>query len=154
MASDLGCTVEALILNVELREKLDPAAYICPEAGILTLRDILTELAKPGRDPRKNFENVEFAPDIRSIEDLLPGMELAGVVTNVTAFGAFVDIGVHQDGLVHVSRMADRFVRNPGDVVRTGQSVKVAVIEVDIPRKRISLSMKKEDLVSGNNPIS
>lgn len=154
MASDLGCRVEDLILNVELREKIDPAAYICPEAGILTLRDILTELAKPGRDPRKNFENVEFAPDIRSIEDLLPGMELAGVVTNVTAFGAFVDIGVHQDGLVHVSRMADRFVRNPGDVVRTGQSVKVAVIEVDIPRKRISLSMKKEDLVSGNNPIS
>lgn len=154
MASDLGCRVEDLIVNGELREKIDPAAYICPEAGILTLRDILTELAKPGRDPRKNFENVEFAPDIRSIEDLLPGMELAGVVTNVTAFGAFVDIGVHQDGLVHVSRMADRFVRNPGDVVKAGQSVKVAVVEVDISRKRISLSMKMEDLVSGKNPIS
>jgi uncharacterized protein len=145
MASDLGCRVEDLILNGELRERIDPAAYLCPEAGILTLRDILTELAKPGRDPRKNFENVEFAPDIRSIEDLLPGMELAGVVTNVTAFGAFVDIGVHQDGLVHVSRLSDRFVRNPGDVVRTGQGVKVSVMEVDLERRRISLSMRKQD---------
>ncbi|GAB6281013.1 MAG: Tex family protein [Thermovirga sp.] len=143
MASNLGCSVEDLIRDDDLREKVDPSLYVCPEAGILTLRDIMAELAKPGRDPRKDFENVEFSPDVRTIEDLLPGMELAGIVTNVTAFGAFVDIGVHQDGLVHVSQMAERFVKNPADVVKPGQQVKVAVIEVDIVRKRISLSMKR-----------
>ncbi|MDO9509313.1 MAG: Tex family protein [Thermovirgaceae bacterium] len=151
MVSDLKCSVEDLIRDEDLREKVDPSLYVCPEAGILTLRDIMTELAKPGRDPRKNFENVEFSPDVRNIEDLLPGMELAGMVTNVTAFGAFVDIGVHQDGLVHVSQLADRFVKNPADVVKPGQRVKVAVIEVDIARKRISLSMKKESRTSGDD---
>ncbi len=144
MARDLNCSVGDLIRDEDLIDKIDPSRYVCPEAGIMTLRDIMTELAKPGRDPRKNFENVEFSPDVRSIEDLLPGMELAGIVTNVTAFGAFVDIGIHQDGLVHVSRLADRFVKNPADVVKPGQRVKVTVIEVDIARKRISLSMKKE----------
>ena len=144
MARDLNCSVGDLIRDEDLRDKIDPSRYVCPEAGIMTLRDIMNELAKPGRDPRKNFENVEFSPDVRSIEDLLPGMELAGIVTNVTAFGAFVDIGIHQDGLVHVSRLADRFVKNPADVVKPGQRVKVTVVEVDIARKRISLSMKKE----------
>ena len=144
MARDLNCSVGDLIRDEDLIDKIDPSRYVCPEAGIMTLRDIMTELAKPGRDPRKNFENVEFSPDVRSIEDLLPGMELAGIVTNVTAFGAFVDIGIHQDGLVHVSRLADRFVKNPADVVKPGQRVKVTVVEVDIARKRISLSMKKE----------
>ena len=144
MARDLNCSVGDLIRDEDLIDKIDPSRYVCPEAGIMTLRDIMNELAKPGRDPRKNFENVEFSPDVRSIEDLLPGMELAGIVTNVTAFGAFVDIGIHQDGLVHVSRLADRFVKNPADVVKPGQRVKVTVVEVDIARKRISLSMKKE----------
>lgn len=152
MASDLKCSVEDLISDGSLREKVDPPLYVSNEAGILTLRDIMTELAKPGRDPRKNFENVEFSPDIRDIEDLRPGMELAGIVTNVTAFGAFVDIGVHQDGLVHVSQIADRFVRNPADVVKPGQGVRVSVIEVDIPRKRISLSMKKGSTGAGKDP--
>lgn len=154
MASDLKCSVVDLIRNEDLREQIDPFLYVCPEAGILTLRDIMIELAKPGRDPRKNFENVEFSPEIRNIEDLLPGMALAGIVTNVTAFGAFVDIGVHQDGLVHISQLADRFIKNPADVVKPGQRVKVSVMEVDIARKRISLTMKKENLVSGKDMIS
>ncbi|HPD96873.1 MAG TPA: helix-hairpin-helix domain-containing protein, partial [Synergistales bacterium] len=144
MAADLGCSVDDLLADETLRDRIEPDRYICPEAGLPTLRDIMAELSRPGRDPRKSFETVNFSPDVKKIEDLVPGMELDGVVTNVTAFGAFVDIGVHQDGLVHVSRMADRFVKNPSDVVKPGQGVKVSVIEVDIPRKRISLSMRKD----------
>ncbi len=144
MAADLGCSVDDLLADETLRNRIEPDRYICPEAGLPTLRDIMAELSRPGRDPRKSFETVNFSPDVKKIEDLVPGMELDGVVTNVTAFGAFVDIGVHQDGLVHVSRMADRFVKNPSDVVKPGQGVKVSVIEVDIPRKRISLSMRKD----------
>ena len=108
-----------------------------------TLEDILKELAKPGRDPRKEFENVRFADGVETIEDLVQGMRLAGVGTNVTAFGAFVDIGVHQDGLVHISQLADRFVKDPNDVVKVTQRVEVTVLDVDLARNRISLSMKE-----------
>jgi len=142
MAKDLGCTVADLMANAELRKRIEPERYLGGETGAYTLKDILEELEKPGRDPRESFEAVEFSPDVREISDLREGMELAGVVTNVTAFGAFVDIGVHQDGLVHVSQLADRFVKNPSDVVRAGQKVRVRVVSVDAARKRIGLSMK------------
>ncbi|MBU4209474.1 MAG: S1 RNA-binding domain-containing protein, partial [Proteobacteria bacterium] len=111
--------------------------------------DILDELAKPGRDPREKFEAFAFADGIEKIEDLRPGMKIPGIVTNITAFGAFVDIGVHQDGLVHVSQMADRFVKNPADIVKNQQKVTVTVLEVDLARNRISLSMKLQAEKSG-----
>ncbi|HDQ93521.1 MAG TPA: S1 RNA-binding domain-containing protein, partial [Synergistetes bacterium] len=149
MASDLGCSVSDLLEDETLRDRIEPDRYICSDAGLPTLKDILAELAKPGRDPRKSFETVSFSPDVKKIEDLLHGMELDGVVTNVTAFGAFVDVGVHQDGLVHVSRMADRFVKDPGEIVKTGQKVRVTVLETDLERSRISLSMRKE-----KNPVT
>ncbi len=142
MAKDLGCTVADLMANAELRKRIEPERYLGGDTGAYTLKDILEELDKPGRDPRESFEAVEFSPDVREMADLREGMELAGVVTNVTAFGAFVDIGVHQDGLVHVSHLADRFVKNPSDVVRAGQKVRVRVVSVDAVRKRIGLSMK------------
>ena len=106
-----------------------------------TLQDILAELAKPGRDPREAFEVFQFTEGVRTLEDVRPGMRLPGIVTNVTAFGAFVDIGVHQDGLVHISQLADRFVKDPNEVVRVQQQVQVTVLEVDQARKRIALSM-------------
>ncbi|MFO7569064.1 MAG: S1 RNA-binding domain-containing protein, partial [Smithellaceae bacterium] len=112
--------------------------------GLPTLKDIMAELARPGRDPRRQFENVVFAEGVDKITDLVLGMKLTGVVTNITAFGAFVDLGVHQDGLVHLSEMADRFVKTPAEVVKVGQKVEVTVMAVDIERKRISLSMKKD----------
>ncbi len=143
MAEDLDATVAELMADAGLREKIDPSRYIGEDIGLPTLRDILQELAKPGRDPRQEFETVTFAAGIEKIEDLTPGMRLPGVVTNVTAFGAFVDVGVHQDGLVHVSQLADRFVRDPSRVVRVHQRVTVTVLAVDLDRRRISLSMKK-----------
>ena len=112
--------------------------------GLPTLMDIKAELAKPGRDPRKQFELFSFAEGIERIGDLEVGMELPGIVTNITAFGAFVDVGVHQDGLVHISQLSDHFVKDPADVVKVHQKVKVRVLEIDIARKRISMSMKKE----------
>ncbi|MFA9454864.1 MAG: S1 RNA-binding domain-containing protein, partial [Candidatus Aminicenantaceae bacterium] len=111
--------------------------------GLPTLNDILDELTKPGRDPRREFEAVSFAEGINEPEDLKPGMQLPGVVTNVTNFGAFVDVGVHQDGLVHISQLADRFVAKPSDVVKVGQRVSVRVLEVDLERRRIALSMRQ-----------
>jgi protein Tex len=111
--------------------------------GIPTLRDIVTELAKPGRDPRERFEHVSFAEGIEKIEDVKPGMKLPGVVTNITAFGAFIDIGVHQDGLVHISQLSDRYVKDPSEVLKVNQKVTATVLEVDVKRKRISLSLKK-----------
>jgi protein Tex len=117
--------------------------YVTDKVGLPTLKDIMAELTKPGRDPRQQFENVVFAEGIEKMADLIPGMKLTGVVTNITAFGAFVDIGVHQDGLVHLSEMADRFVKTPADVVKVNQKVEVTVLAVDAERKRISLSMKK-----------
>ena len=125
-----------------MRGKIDVHRYVTPEVGIPTVKDIIDELAKPGRDPRDAFEEFTFASDIEKISDLKPGMKIPGIVTNVTAFGAFVDIGVHQDGLVHISELADKFVKNPADVVRVQQKVAVTVMDVDLNRNRISLSMK------------
>ena len=143
MAADLGVTVSALMASDGLRARLDLQRYVTGSIGLPTLTDIVSELAKPGRDPRAVFEAVQFREGVHTLEDLQPGMVLPGVVTNVTAFGAFVDIGVHQDGLVHISQLADRFVRDPNEVVSVQQRVEVRVLEVDLPRKRISLSMRK-----------
>ncbi len=142
MARDLGRPLTDLLAAPQLHQKIDLPRYVTETVGLPTLTDILKELAKPGRDPRDNFEAFHFAEGVATLEDLQPGMKLPGVVTNVTAFGAFVDIGVHQDGLVHVSELADRFVRDPAQVVRLQQRVKVTVLEVDLARRRISLSMK------------
>ena len=142
MAKDLGCTVKELMKDPERQRTIDLNRYMTEEVGKPTLTDILAELAKPGRDPRQQFEAVRFDENVQSIEQVTPGMILTGVVTNVTAFGAFVDIGVHQDGLVHISQLANRYISDPNTVVQVNQQVKVTVLEVDIPRKRISLSMK------------
>ncbi len=141
MAADLRRSVADLLAEKELRRKIDPKKYVTDKVGLPTINDILAELEKPGRDPRRSFEVFSFKEDIDSIDKLEPGMKLPGIVTNVTNFGAFVDVGVHQDGLVHISRMAGHFVRDPHEIVRVGQKVSVTVIEVDVPRKRISLSM-------------
>ena len=143
MADSLSCSVNDLIEKDELRKQIKPELFVTPTAGLPTINDILQELAKPGRDPREQFDLFEFDNSINSIEDLKPGMILNGIITNITAFGAFVDIGVHQDGLVHVSQMANRFVRDPNEVVKLTQKVRVKVMEVDVARKRISLSMKE-----------
>ncbi len=143
MAADLNCSVVDLISDAELRKRIDPARYVTGEIGLPTLNDILAELAKPGRDPRAGFETFRFADGIEKIEDLTPGMKLPGIVTNITAFGAFVDIGVHQDGLVHLSQIADRFVKDAGDVLKVRQVIEVTVLAVDQERKRISLTLKK-----------
>jgi uncharacterized protein len=135
----------------DLRDNIDLKKYVTDAVGLPTLNDILAELAKPGRDPREKFEEFSFAEGVSKIEDLQPGMKLPGIVTNITAFGAFVDIGVHQDGLVHVSQMADRFVKNPADVVKVQQKVSVTVLEVDLARRRISLSMKSQPGLFGSN---
>jgi uncharacterized protein len=142
MAADIGSTVSDLVSDAAKRSRIDLKKYATDEVGLPTLNDIVKELAKPGRDPRKQFEIMQFSADVHTMNDLKPGMKLPGIVTNVTAFGAFVDIGVHQDGLVHVSQLADTFVKNAADVVKPGQKVNVTVVEVDIPRKRIALSMK------------
>ncbi len=151
MAADQGCRVADLMADEEKRKKIDPKNYLTQQVGLPTLRDILSELAKPGRDPRRQFEPVVFAEGVEKINDLTPGMKITGIVTNITAFGAFVDVGVHQDGLVHLSEMADRFVRTPSDVVKVGQTVNVTVTAVDVSRNRISLSMKK---VPGEKPAA
>ncbi len=142
MAKDLGCTVKDLMKDTDRQKAIDLNRYITEEVGRPTLTDILAELAKPGRDPREQFEAVRFDEAVQSIEQVESGMVLTGVITNVTAFGAFVDIGVHQDGLVHISQLANRYISDANTVVHVNQQVKVAVLEVDIPRKRISLSMK------------
>ncbi len=142
MAKDLGCSVEALMKGAALRGRIRLENYANDKVGLPTLRDILKELEKPGRDPRKQFEVFQFMEGVNTMEDLNPGMRLPGVVTNVTAFGAFVDIGVHQDGLVHISQLADHFVKDPNEIVKVHQHVMVTVMEVNIPLKRISLSMK------------
>ncbi|HOX38936.1 MAG TPA: Tex family protein [Candidatus Brocadiia bacterium] len=151
MAKDLGCTVQELMKSDEQRKKIDLRKYVTEKVGLPTLNDIMQELAKPGRDPRQKFEAFHFADGVEKIEDVKPGMRLPGVVTNVVAFGAFVDIGVHQDGLVHISQLADQFVRNPADVVKVQQRVMVTVMEVDLERKRIALSMKSEPGEAGRD---
>ena len=142
MAKKLGVKVEELIGNDELIAKINPKEFIEKDFGIETVNDIIDELKKPGRDPRKTFEVFEFDKNIRTINDLRQGMQLVGIVTNITAFGCFVDVGVHQDGLVHISQMSNSYITDPNQVVKLNQKVKVTVTDVDIPRKRISLSMK------------
>jgi len=142
MAKDQHCTVSDLIARKETREKIDIHRYVTKEVGLPTLTDIMKELEKPGRDPREQIEAFEFDSTVQTIDDLHEGMELPGIVTNITNFGAFVDIGVHQDGLVHVSQLADRYVSDPTQVVRLHQHVRVRVLAVDLRRQRISLSMK------------
>lgn len=143
MAKDLGCQVADLMGDPVRRGGIRLEKYVTEKAGLPTLKDIMAELAKPGRDPREGFEEFSFAEGIEKITDLRPGMRLPGIVTNITAFGAFVDIGVHQDGLAHISQMADRFVKNPADIVKVHQKVMVTVLEVDEKRKRVALSLKK-----------
>jgi len=142
MAKDQGCTIADLINNKEKRQAIRPERYVTKEVGLPTLTDILKELEKPGRDPREQIEEFRFAEGIESVDDLVEGMELPGIVTNITAFGAFVDIGVHQDGLVHISQLADKYVKDPNTVVKLHQHVRVRVLEVDQRRHRISLSMR------------
>jgi protein Tex len=141
MAQDLNCTIEQLIKEESLRKQIDPKRYISEKAGLPTIQDILKELAKPGRDPRSQIETFSFA-DVRKPEDLYEGMELPGIVTNITNFGCFVDIGVKQDGMVHISQMANKFIKDPNEVVKLNQKVRVKVVEVDLQRKRIALTMK------------
>jgi uncharacterized protein len=142
MAKDLGCSVDDLMRDKDLRKKIDLNKYVSGDIGLPTLKDIMNELAQPGRDPRESFEVFSFDETVSVPEDLSPGMRLPGIVTNVTAFGAFVDVGVHQDGLVHISCLSDTFVKDPNDIVKVGQKVFVTVLDVDLQRKRISLSMK------------
>ena len=142
MAKDCGCTVGDLIADKDKRASININKYVTEEVGLPTLTDIMQELEKPGRDPREQLEQFEFDPNVKEVDDLVPGMILPGIVTNITNFGAFVDIGVHQDGLVHVSQMANRFVRDPNEVVHLHQHVQVMVTEVDHRRHRISLTMK------------
>ena len=140
-----GKDVRSLIGDAAYLRKLDPARFTDERFGVPTVVDIISELEKPGRDPRPEFKTAAFKEGVEKITDLEPGMTLEGVVTNITNFGAFIDIGVHQDGLVHISQMADKFVKDPHQVVKTGELVKVKVMEVDVDRKRIALSMRLND---------
>jgi len=141
IAADLKCTVQDIMDNELIRRQIVLKNYVTETVGLPTLNDIMDELAKPGRDPRQEFEIFKFADDVSKIEDLKQGMKLPGIVTNITNFGAFVDIGVHQDGLVHISKIANKFVKNPADVLKVHQQVNVTVMDIDIERKRIALSM-------------
>ncbi|MEI6208801.1 MAG: Tex family protein [Desulfuromonadales bacterium] len=145
MASDLGVPLSQLLADSASVDRIDLKRYVTENAGLPTLTDIIAELKKPGRDPRSQFRTVSFRDDIREISDLKEGMILQGVVTNVAAFGAFVDIGVHQDGLVHISHLANRYVKDPNDAVKAGQVVKIKVLSVDVQRKRMSLSIKEAE---------
>jgi uncharacterized protein len=142
MAEDLGCTISDLMKDSSIRKKIRLSEYLSDSIGMPTLKDIMDELAQPGRDPRQSFEAFSFDDTVSVPEDLVKGMKLPGIVTNVTAFGAFVDIGVHQDGLVHISQLSDSFVSDPNDVVKAGQHVQVTVMDLELKRNRISLSMK------------
>ncbi|MCX7713627.1 MAG: helix-hairpin-helix domain-containing protein, partial [Chthoniobacterales bacterium] len=144
IAKDLQTSIHDLIHAPSLRAKINPQRYLSHDVGLPTINDILAELAKPGRDPRQQFEAFSFSNEVHSISDLKPGMRLPGIVTNVAAFGAFVDIGVHQDGLVHISQLADHYVKKPSDIVKPGQRVIVTVLEVDLQRRRISLSLRSK----------
>jgi len=142
MARDMGCLVLDLMRDEKLRKRIDLERYVSEKVGLPTLNDILSELSRPGRDPREQFETFRFTEGVEKIEDVKPGMKLPGIVTNLTAFGVFVDIGVHQDGLVHISELSSRFVKNPAEVVKVHQRVSVTVLDVDLGRRRISLSLK------------
>ncbi len=154
MANDAGISLKALVGNPEAVAKIKLSHYESADVGVLTLKDIADELRKPGRDPRATFEPPAFREDVCTIEDVRPGMKLEGIVTNVTAFGAFVDIGVHQDGLIHVSELSDHFVRDPAEVVKAGDKLTVRVLDVDLARKRISLSAKSESKSAPRNDRS
>lgn len=143
MAKSLNADIKELIENSDLRKKIKLKEFVGENVGLPTLEDIIKELEKPGRDPRTKFDFFEFDKNINSIEDLKPGLVLPGIITNITAFGAFVDIGVHQDGLIHISQLADKYIKDPNDVVKLNQKVEVKVLEVDTVRKRIQLSLKK-----------
>lgn len=142
IAKDLNCTVKELINDKSLKEKIDLKKYSTDTVGLATLKDILEELEKPGRDPRSKVESFEFNPDVKTINDLNEGMVLPGIVTNITNFGCFVDVGIKENGLVHISELANRFVSNPTEVVSLHQYVQVKVMSVDTERKRVQLSMK------------
>jgi len=142
MAADVGSTIADLVKKPDLQKQIQPERYVTDAVGLPTLRDILIELEKPGRDPRDPLSVFDYDARVRSVNDLHEGMVLNGVVTNITAFGAFVDIGVKQDGLVHVSQMASHYVSDPKAVVKVNQKISVKVLEVDTARKRIALSMK------------
>jgi len=142
MAQKLGCSVSDLMKSDELRKELNLPEFVTNSVGMPTLTDIMNELEKPGLDPREKFEFFEFDKNVNSINDVIPGMILPGIITNITNFGAFVDIGVHQDGLVHVSQIADKYVKDPNQFVKLNQKVMVKILEVDKERKRIQLSMK------------
>lgn len=144
LARDAGCPVAQLMADQSLREGIEIANYLGADVGLPTMTDIMIELAKPGRDPRDNFKEFFFAEGVNSIEDLKAGMRLPGIITNVTKFGAFVDIGIHQDGLIHISQLAEHFVGNPGEVVKVRQQVEVAVLSVDMSRKRVALSLREK----------
>lgn len=148
-AKDLGCSITDLMTNAQFRTGLDLRKYISDKVGLPTLTDIVAELEKPGRDPREKFEVFSFEEGIKEINDLKVGMVLPGIVTNVTNFGAFVDVGVHQDGLVHISHMSDKFIKDPNLVIAVQQKVRVTVMEVDVTRKRIALSMKLDPFGAG-----
>ncbi len=152
MAKDLSCSVKDLMTKAELRKQLQLEKYVNEKVGLPTLSDIVTELEKPGRDPRQTFEIFSFTEGVNTINDLKIGMSLPGIVTNVTAFGAFVDIGVHQDGLVHISHLSDKFIKDPNEAVTVAQKVKVTVVEVDVARKRIGLSMKTNPFADQSAP--
>lgn len=145
MATDAGSDLTQLISNPTLVDAIKLQNYVTTEVGLPTLHDIIAELKKPGRDPRETFVSTSFSAEVMEVKDLKEGMQLNGVVTNVAAFGAFVDIGVHQDGLVHISQLADRFVKDPNTVVKVGQQVQVRVLEVDMQRKRIGLTMRSNE---------
>jgi len=145
MAAKQHCTVQDLMAKEDLRKAINPKEYVSEEVGLLTLEDILKELDKPSRDPRDEIAIFEYAEGIKTMEDLKVGMTLPGVVTNITNFGAFVDIGVKQDGLVHISHLSNKYISNPNEAVKLNQKVTVTVLEVDPGRKRISLSMKTNE---------
>jgi uncharacterized protein len=150
MAKDLKTSVQDLMSSEALRSQIILQKYVSETVGIPTLQDIVEELAKPGRDPRASFEVFQFQDGVNSMADLKVGMKLPGIITNITAFGAFVDIGVHQDGLIHLSHLADRYIKDANEVVKVAQQVEVTVLEVDIARKRIALSRKADPF--GANP--
>ena len=154
MASDAGCTIEDLLKSEAARKKINLQNYVSEEVGLPTLKDIFEELSKPGRDPRKQFELFSFADGVDKPSDLEKGMKLPGIVTNVTNFGAFVDVGVHQDGLVHISQLADHYIQDPAEVVKVGQKVQVTVTELDLQRNRIGLSMKANPETQSNSSSS
>ena len=152
MAKDVQGSLEELITKAELRKRINKKVYLTETIGEFTIDDILKELEKPGRDPRAPIEEFQFDANIKSIEDVKAGMTVPGIVTNITAFGAFVDIGVKQDGLVHVSQLSNRYVSDAKEVVKLNQKVTVTVTEVDISRKRIALTMKSNQAVQGRRP--